>query len=449
MYVPSANGEQTPKKFNSGFDVICKQPVYDSKSFLINNTFDNFKQTYNGSIASLCSKNFAFKPHTAANDQSGSVYLFTSKCTNCDANSYLLAPNSNPNLIGWFGGCGDIVCTGFENYLIQDFDGTFLGSKATIVPTNSLIGKNEADCVYSSSMNAYTCSRSDFSVLEYQNIAADFNTRIMWPVSLKYDSGNYTTLTNGWAEWQWLGLEPQNKRIGRFVSIVKLNQTYNMSFTAQPPAELQVQIQKRQPQGEKGHYIIARIYYPLPNSIRVKLNNQIVDPILLTDYNNTAAGTMKDLNTSQCGSNIYYYTNRTISFVVTSQVDCLITVEVTESVQLTTHFAADISTFFNSNSSITNFINNLCALLQITDTSRVKIVGVFNGSTTITTSITPPTNSSGTGAATDLSIINTIINSASSSGTLSSGLSGIGLGSVLGVTAVYNAAPVGSSYGVQ
>lgn len=74
---------------------------------------------------------------------------------------------------------------------------------------------------------------------------------------------------------------------------------------------------------------------------------------------------------------------------------------------------------------------------------------MFNGSTAITTSITPPTNSSGTGAATDLSIINTKINSASSSGTLSSGLSGIGLGNVLGVTAVYNAAPVGSSYGIQ
>jgi hypothetical protein len=91
-----------------------------------------------------------------------------------------------------------------------------------------------------------------------------------------------------------------------------------MSFTAQPPAELQVQIQKRQPLGEKGHYVISRIYYPLPNSIRVKLNNKIVDPILLTDYNNTATGAMRDLNTSQCGSNIYYYTNRTIAFVVTA-----------------------------------------------------------------------------------------------------------------------------------
>jgi hypothetical protein len=219
-----------------------------------------------------------------------------------------------------------------------------------------------------------------------------------------------------------------------------------MSFTAQPPAELQVQIQKRQPLGESNHYIIARIYYPLPNSIRVKFNNKIVDPILLTDFNNTASGTQKELNTSQCGSNIYYYTNRTISFVVTSEIDCIITVEVTESVQLSTHFAADISTFFSSNTSITNFINNLCALLQITDTSRVKIVGVFSGSTVVTTSITPSISSSG--STTDLSGISGAINTASASGALTSGLSTIGFGNVLGVTSVYTTPPAGSSYSI-
>lgn len=137
MFVPSANGEQTPKKFNSGFDVICKQPVYDSKSFLVNNTFDNYRQNYTGVISSLCSKNYAFKPHRNAFDQSGSVYLFTSKCSNCDNNSYLRAQDPDPNHIGWFGGCGDIVCTGFHNYLIQDLNGTFFGSKATIIPKNT------------------------------------------------------------------------------------------------------------------------------------------------------------------------------------------------------------------------------------------------------------------------------------------------------------------------
>jgi hypothetical protein len=50
-------------------------------------------------------------------------------------------------------------------------------------------------------MNSHICTRTDFAVLAYQSIAPDFNTRIMWPVALKYDGGNYTTLTNGWREW--------------------------------------------------------------------------------------------------------------------------------------------------------------------------------------------------------------------------------------------------------
>jgi hypothetical protein len=47
--------------------------------------------------------------------------------------------------------------------------------------------------------------RLDFTVLQYQNIASDFKTRIMWPVSLTADGANYTTLTNGWRDWEWLG----------------------------------------------------------------------------------------------------------------------------------------------------------------------------------------------------------------------------------------------------
>lgn len=55
-------------------------------------------------------------------------------------------------------------------------------------------------------MNAHMCQgREDFAALEYQNVAADFNTRIMWPVYLRFDGSNYTTATNGWRDWEWLG----------------------------------------------------------------------------------------------------------------------------------------------------------------------------------------------------------------------------------------------------
>ena len=76
--------------------------------------------------------------------------------------------------------------------------------------------------------------------------------------------------------------------------------------------------------GNSSNYLIIDLHYPRPNSIRLKYKNVIVDPILLTDVNNTASGIMTNLNTSQCGSYIYFYTNYTIRFVVTEEIDCLV-----------------------------------------------------------------------------------------------------------------------------
>ena len=157
MFTASANGEVMPAKSGSGFDVICKQPVFNSQSFLYNNTFTYFQQSYSESALSSCGSNFAFKPHSGADDMVGSVNLYDSKCTNCDSNSYLKAPSPNVGFLGWFGGCGDIVCTGFENYLIQDFTGTFFGKTGSIIPTNDPIGNNEENCTKSSTMNAHMC----------------------------------------------------------------------------------------------------------------------------------------------------------------------------------------------------------------------------------------------------------------------------------------------------
>jgi len=78
-----------------------------------------------------------FRPHTGASDSVGGHSLFNCSVNNSDTLSYLLSDAPNPNFLGWFGGCGDIMCTGKQNYLIQDFTGTFLGFKGIIVPNNT------------------------------------------------------------------------------------------------------------------------------------------------------------------------------------------------------------------------------------------------------------------------------------------------------------------------
>lgn len=68
----------------------------------------------------------------------------------------------------------------------------------------------------------------------------------------------------------------------------------------------------------------------------MQVGGKTVRPKLLTD-----SGVKDQLNTSVCGDNIYYHTNRTIVFVVTAQDTCLVRVKVTESIQLTTHLSID------------------------------------------------------------------------------------------------------------
>jgi len=120
--------------------------------------------------------------------------------------------------------------------------------------------------------------------------------------------------------------------------------------------------------------------------------------------------------------------------VVTEDPNCLITIELTESIQLTTHFSLPIDQFFSNSNPVTNFINNLCALLNIVDTSRVKVVGVHSGSTIVTTSITPSTqNVSDPSVQTISNTAQTNINS----GSYSAAMSGIGLGNVIQATSAY------------
>lgn len=79
-----------------------------------------------------------------------------------------------------------------------------------------------------------------------------------------------------------------------------------------PPLNMQYQIQKRSPNGNSSNYIVAKMQYPKPNMIQIKVNGVIKDPIMLTD-----TGLKRSLNKSDCGDNIYFYTNYTTHFVVT------------------------------------------------------------------------------------------------------------------------------------
>jgi hypothetical protein len=110
--------------FSTGYDGLCKEETLDAKSFFYNVTFDSYKINYNSSALSSCSNNVLFKVNPAAPDHIGSTHLSNSVCTNCDFNSMAYFDAPSPSQLGWFGGCGNILCTGRQNYIIEDHTNT-------------------------------------------------------------------------------------------------------------------------------------------------------------------------------------------------------------------------------------------------------------------------------------------------------------------------------------
>lgn len=69
-------------------------------------------------------------------------------------------------------------------------------------------------------------------------------------------------------------------------------------------------------------------------------------------------------------------------FVLTADKNCFVRVSLTNSIQLHARFSMPIDQFYEKDGK-NQFITRICAALRITDYSRVKIVGVYSGSTIV------------------------------------------------------------------
>ncbi len=89
-----------------------------------------------------------FRRHDAASDGVASVYMTKSLCLNCQNTTWAYFEKPNPAWQGWFGGCGQLDCTGPNNYFIYDQDGNVTGSPSQILANNSMIGDYESACTF-------------------------------------------------------------------------------------------------------------------------------------------------------------------------------------------------------------------------------------------------------------------------------------------------------------
>lgn len=121
---------------------------------------------------------------------------------------------------------------------------------------------------------------------------------------------------------------------------------------------------------------------------------------------------------------------------MTGDPNCKVRVSLTNSIQLTARFAMNIDDFFRDDG-VTKFINRMCALLSINDTSRIKIVGVYAGSVNIVSFVLPPpipldssTVNMNAAQLAEITSIQATLNNAINDGSFSSNMAAGGLGSV-------------------
>ena len=88
-------------------------------------------------------------------------------------------------------------CTSLENYFIQDFSSNFLGEiNAKALPNNIYLSNKTQGCRFVQAMNGYICNATEeISVLQFESIARDFNSRIVWPVNLISHSDDSVNIT--------------------------------------------------------------------------------------------------------------------------------------------------------------------------------------------------------------------------------------------------------------
>ncbi|EAR99597.2 IPT/TIG domain protein (macronuclear) [Tetrahymena thermophila SB210] len=370
--VVTRGGEDFPLKVMPlAFDVICNSEVFDAALFQTNVKYVNFKKTYADANLSNCGNNFMMATHPSASDATAGTYNNNVSCVNCDTEAYFNFMSPNPAWNGWFGGCGLFLCTGPENVLNVDFTGSlFKGTPSTAISHNDGIATNKCQ-LQKNWNNAYSCSGTEYVQLEWESQAPDHNKRSTAPVYVTSLDGTYKNKINMFREWEWDGNEPMNLRDNRYLATALVGTTYKVEYNGLNPYNIFHRIQQRTNDnaGEADKWVVFTYTYQIPMNIEVSIDGgKVVDPYLVSD--NVDLTKKADI----CGANIYDWQTRTVQFVINGRADCLVRVQVLDTVRIHVKVVLKVEEFF-SETNKASFISKVASFLGIADYSRIKVVG--------------------------------------------------------------------------
>ncbi|XP_072024031.1 uncharacterized protein [Amphiura filiformis] len=288
---------------NYPFHWVTEYPAISGKTLLNNVMFSNFEKRCRH-------RNVMIMTNSNSGDFMHPIYMQNIHMDQIQPESKLLLHRPNGRLVNP-SDCVDMDCDGMKNALLQDLDGTFLGSVATVIPDSAFewggdpsrglgnyripkVMVTEVDgsripykkkmpnkgiyrghdnqCTWQPSWTAYECHDIDYNVLVIESMDDDTEIRRLSPVGLYADT--YIDLINGPQDHGWCNGYTCQERISTFYAIVAMDLEYELVFTGTNPQDLRFQLLN----AEDDSAVVVGIWYASPQRLDVYVNGVYILP---------------------------------------------------------------------------------------------------------------------------------------------------------------------------
>ena len=268
-------GKQYPivKSLANVWDDVNHFTNFEDIVNITNNVFINFNQCY------------LFRTNPTASDYT-SMHILSKNLLIGDKPSKISLFNRPKSEWKSSQFCGDeMLCTGLDNFLIKDLDGTIFSKNPSILgPLNSNLNKcNKND-------DSYICDDMSYGILVLDILEPDKYAYGVSPVRINGSEFDFYNVLNSYMDHFYNYFTIYATRLNRFPSLIKSNKTYIVQFSNIFPSKFRVKL--------SGLYSYDSI------KLKINLGNDFLKSIQIKNNSAIIAGS-SEISDTFCGSNTF------------------------------------------------------------------------------------------------------------------------------------------------
>jgi len=281
--------------------------------------------------------------------------------------------------------CGGWECTGYNNVIFKDIDGSVTGVTQGLTAFPKLVTVAQPYCTTinnptTSATVGYSCQGNDWGILAFESLDLDRETRIFSPINVTRPDGFRNDLNT-------MMMEDANYvnnwvRLSRFYSVIQTDHNYTLNYLGSLPNQMRFQLQGASSDSD---WVILRQRYDQPYIISVAFqgNNSVIRSNIL------GPDGVAELSNTGCGGNYFYGVDQVVEFKLTGRYDCILLTTVTNGVKGRVRYVMDVNSFY-ANDGPTQFIDRVADVLGI-NLNTIRVVSVVQGSSIVDFTIATPT----------------------------------------------------------